>query len=367
MYGEFEQRYNSLDYSKSDVELSKLFLGDKLNASYKYESARINYWLKSNEVMDVDIKHCEINPLIDNFRLNGDKMEVVVVLSTTIDYGDDRSIDTVINIHTITLIKDQTGFLIKDIDYTDEFKKYYTSYKDIEESDNNLDESYMEQKEKNQTLKKVVEAMEIEREQLISTRSVPGDSYLRMNSTRRNIARNYARTWSVNDGTHSGTSYNNSQFKYFSYQNDCQNFVSQCVWYGLGGRASSSMDKPMYSSWWANNSNTSSTWYWTKTSYFKNHIISNYNNNGYGLQGYEVSVDQVKVGDYIYVPGHVMFITAVNDYNNNGSIEYDEIEITAHTNNRKDKNLHILYSGQVPSDMEFIRIYGLKWNEQMQL
>lgn len=45
-------------------------------------------------------------------------------------------------------------------------------------------------------------------------------------------------------GTTNSSSYNTSQFKVYA-DTDCQNFVSQCIWYGFGGRSSSRKDYPM--------------------------------------------------------------------------------------------------------------------------
>ena len=65
------------------------------------------------------------------------------------------------------------------------------------------------------------------------------------------------------------------------------------------------------------------------------------------------------IGDYVYVPGHVMFIT---DITGSGSTKWEDIYISAHTNNRKNKNLKSLYDGVSipPSDMRFMSIWGIK-------
>jgi len=89
-------------------------------------------------------------------------------------------------------------------------------------------------------------------------------------------------------------------------------------------------------------------------------VKANYSSNLYGLQGYATTVSNIKVGDYVYVPGHVLFITEVSDTNGNGIIDYNELEICAHTSNRKDKNLATLYGSTQPSNMQFVRIVRVK-------
>ncbi|QOS99292.1 amidase domain-containing protein [Brevibacterium sp. JNUCC-42] len=102
------------------------------------------------------------------------------------------------------------------------------------------------------------------------------------------------------------------------------------------------------------------TWNWTGTKYFYKWITRNDSNDDYGIQGSASSSPKlIEAGDYIYVPGHVMSVTRVDDDNNNGKTDYEEIYISAHTNNQKNKNLKALYRGASPSilDMEFMLIY----------
>lgn len=97
-------------------------------------------------------------------------------------------------------------------------------------------------------------------EESITPFVVPGDYTVTYN---RNDAVYYANLYTDNSGGHAGTSYNNGSFKYFSYQNYCQNYVSQAVWYGFAGRSSANRDIPMESSWFANTTTTSTTCNWT--------------------------------------------------------------------------------------------------------
>lgn len=165
-----------------------------------------------------------------------------------------------------------------------------------------------------------------------------------------------------NSGGHEGDNYNNTQFKYFSHKNDCQNYVSQCIWYGFGGRSSENRDLPMNTYWWADTKGTSSTWNWTSVSRFYNYITNNYKNNNYGIQGYSTTVSVIKEGDFICYNGHVLLVSAVGDTNGDGINDYHGIKVCAHTTNRKGVYLSSLYSTTPPEGMEFIKIVRFKWN-----
>lgn len=124
----------------------------------------------------------------------------------------------------------------------------------------------------------------------------------------------------------------------------------------------------MTSDWWANTSGETSTWNWTGTSFFYNWITENEDNDDYGIHGKAYIVpNYLAVGDYIYMPGHVMLVTKIVDNNGNGVTDYNEIYISAHTNDREDYHLKTLYEnvGNPPSSMRFMRVFGFKWNEEM--
>jgi hypothetical protein len=199
----------------------------------------------------------------------------------------------------------------------------------------------------------------------------PGDATHLYTSTERNNAITYAKKWTSEGSGNSTTPYNNAQFKNYS-PDDCQNYVSQAIWYGfaktkLASPQSSTKDFPMSGTWWADTSNTATTWNWTGTSYFHDWITSNQSTSNYGIQGSSSTTPTgIQVGDYIYVPGHVMFVSKVTDSNANGIVEWSEIYVSAHTNNHLDYNLKTLYGTSTPpANMEFMSIYGYKYNTDM--
>lgn len=99
----------------------------------------------------------------------------------------------------------------------------------------------------------------------------------------------------------------------------------------------------MTNDWYCNTSKSSAKW--TSASAFKSYIISNEKSSKYGIHGKSYAApDKTAIGDYVYMPGHVMFITKVDDTNGNDATDFSEIYISAHTSNRLDKNLKALYS-----------------------
>lgn len=62
----------------------------------------------------------------------------------------------------------------------------------------------------------------------------------------RKKAVDYANKWTSEGTGNNGSSYNSTQFKYFKEGNDCQNYVSQCIWAGFGGTTSEPVDGTPY-------------------------------------------------------------------------------------------------------------------------
>jgi hypothetical protein len=180
-------------------------------------------------------------------------------------------------------------------------------------------------------------------------------NFVNYSTTNRQNAATYSTTYTNNSGVYDSDDYNYFEFKVYG-KDDCQNFISQCIWYGFGGRNSANLDFPMNGVWWANLSGETTTWNWTSASAFKSYITGNYSGNLYGVHGIEyISPSNMLTGDYVYVPGHVMFINNVS-----GTSAWENIYISAHTRNRLNVNLKALYSGisVPPSDMRFMKIYG---------
>lgn len=351
---EIEQFLENFFKTKNDVLTDKNVQGIKKiaayydspseNVYYEYEANRLDYFITSHEINGTNNDYANVDVLIIKLSIDND---LVIADISVSEYFDTYVIT---NPHRITLIKNDNNFAIVKDEYSDEFKNLFGMDTDFKLEKNKVIEFDRKKDSKVYTA--------APKENDIAPRSEPGTYYDNFSSSERATAVNYATTYTDNTGSMSTSNYNNSLFKSYG-SDDCQNFVSQAIWYGMGGRSSANKDLPMYYDWWANKTGETSSWNWTGTSYFKNEIISNYNNNTYGLQGYEVSRSNLVEGDYIYVPGHVMYVTDIVDTDGDGQIDYDEIYFSAHTHNRLNNKLSSHYS---ESAVTYMRIYRLKWN-----
>lgn len=348
--------YMYQEFDKVD-SLSEFFVDYGENEFLNYETGRLKYLIKADEISGTTVTSYTNNFKIENIKNAKDRYYVTLRLESLVEYSYLK--EPILNNieHKLTLSKTIDGYLIEKDEYDDTFYSLYGLDADFESLIGDLQVNY--EKSNNEIL--------VTEDNTVGTRSIPGDSYDYYNSTDRSNAVTYARTYTDDTGGCSGTNYNNSQFKYFSYGNDCQNYVSQCIWYGFGGRSSANKDYPMSSLWWADATDTSSSWNWTGTSYFYDYATSNFSNNNYGIQAYSTNPSNIDIGDYVYVPGHVLFITDYDDIDNDGIIDYNEIEICAHTYNFKDRNLASLYGSVEPSNMEFMHVVKFKWNDEMSM
>lgn len=178
----------------------------------------------------------------------------------------------------------------------------------------------------------------------------------------RESAARYAYTYTTGGSTNQ-TSYYNSLFN--SYNADCQNFASQCVWAGFGGDNTSSsisgavipMDNVGTNRWYANP--TATYWAWTACSYFRNYISSSSSssdtrvfadiydvagnvNSFSGLPIYPVEM----IGSVMHVYGsygaydHAIVITNVTGNTRN------DVYFCAHTSHRKNAKLSDFWPAQ---------------------
>ena len=144
---------------------------------------------------------------------------------------------------------------------------------------------------------------------------------------------------------------------FFSYDSDCTNFVSQCIWRGYGGQNSENPienhDLPMIDdedaiTWWCDSEGTG-TWNnkycWTGVSDFLYMIVKNYSENKVGLQGYRGYMSDVLIGDIVKIrsDSHVYIISNIKDYDHDYTPDWNEIYVSAHTTDREDERLSDLF------------------------
>ena len=135
--------------------------------------------------------------------------------------------------------------------------------------------------------------------------------------------------------------------QFFNFDNlggDCTNFISQCLFYG--GIEMNSISKLGWFYYSINNRSYS----WTGVEEFYNYAINNKSNIGPSAK--VVSIDKIEVGDVVQMLQtgnrfhHNLLITKINGVKN-----LDNIYVTCHTYDAKDKRL---------SDYYFTKIRFLK-------
>lgn len=319
-------------------------------AIYDYETGKIEYLIASHKLDATRLEAYDLGVEIQSKIEEKNEMTLDVEVTSSIKYNFVDKPSQNIEHHTLSLNLINNNWLVVADDYETEFLLAFPKNTDFKKLIDNLDSEYNE----------YIQVVENSKKNPVNADHSTKGAYDPFTSTERGAGAAYALWYSEDTGDNTTDSYNNSQFKSYG-SNDCQNFVSQCIWWGMGGRSSSSKDYPMTSVWWANTSGETSTWNWTGTTYFKSWVQGSNNNNIDGVDySYPTYIEKC---DYIYVPGHVMIVSNIVDLDSDGYADWNEIQICAHTSNRNDHNLKALYGGisSPPSNMDFMKIYG-KYN-----
>jgi hypothetical protein len=187
-------------------------------------------------------------------------------------------------------------------------------------------------------------------------------------SYNRSSASSYAYCYSLSTSDPNSTQGYNPRFEAY-IGNDCQNFASQCVWYGFGGIDEQYYIEnkifPMVASgnraWYQTSTSTPSNWFWTGVDYFDDYIA----NGGYGIEGpygwkNNYNVDYAEIGDIIQIYsggewGHTYYVYNVSG--TYGSRSTSDIWICAHTANRCNEKLDSIV-GTNESNLRTVRISG---------
>ncbi|MEA3424504.1 MAG: amidase domain-containing protein [Bacillota bacterium] len=341
------------DIQKVD-ELSNCF-DDRGKEYLNYEIGRIKFFLTANDHMGWHVLQRESTIKVLDQTVKGNNVEYEVAVTVKIEYDFSRKVEYNHSYHNFVLTLVNGKMKILEDNYCDEFKNLHGMQTDF---DSLIDKEIFN----NESVK--LNSVESDMNEMskgsFSIKSEPGDYYDTYSSGDREDAVSYAFDYTDDTGGSSTTYYNTSQFKTYG-TDDCQNFVSQCIWSGFGGTSSANKDLPMVLQWWANLTGEDNYDHWVNTGESLDWVTDNDDYNDYGIQGYSTSVNNILEGDYVYVPGHVMFINQADDLDGNGTVDYDEIYICSHTNNREDHLLADLYSSQ-PSNMVFVHITRFKWN-----
>ncbi|HEY3314264.1 MAG TPA: amidase domain-containing protein [Bacillota bacterium] len=182
----------------------------------------------------------------------------------------------------------------------------------------------------------------------------------------RNKASWYGKTWTDDSGTFSSANYNTANFLAYA-TTDCQNFVSQAVWWGFGG-TSADRSLPMVNNipgataWWADRSNATGSWATAPT--FYSMILDNQLYNKIGVHGSAGQLAQTMVGDVMKISTpdgeHVYLVTQIDNIIPNGYTDYSEIHVSAHSRNRNNHLFSDLYPTPPPG-LEYRWIQSFLW------
>ena len=159
---------------------------------------------------------------------------------------------------------------------------------------------------------------------------------------------------------------------FWAYDSDCQNFGSQCVWFGFGGAATDqeaidNKEFPMVNDgirdWYQTSEqyDTPSTWVWTGCEYFAPYIdAGGYGYEGpFGNMGSAGDVSDAEIGDIIQIRdgSGVWYHTFVVDYVDGtaGSRANSNIWVSAHTTDRHSERLDTIV-GSSQSNLRLVEI-----------
>ena len=215
-----------------------------------YIIGKTKYIIESHKFDNTKILEYDLLISYDKLNINDNEATIDLNLKKIINYNYLSETFEDIEQHRIFLVKDKTGWLIINDISSNLFDLSYGNNTDFSMMLENLSTDYDSYRELFD-----IESLEAKRISEILALTDEWDNYT---NNKRQDAVNYALTYTDNSGTNNSSNYNNSQFKSYG-SNDCQNYVSQCIWHGFGGRNSNKKDYPMNNVWWANISGETNT------------------------------------------------------------------------------------------------------------
>lgn len=298
-------------------------------------------------------------PTFESFEIDAASARVALHPTATLRFGNPGRPDQEIwqELHTLTLVKEKACWKIVNDHYQDEYQWVWPKGTDFEKQLASLPQTLSTLESKTITPRNdMVQAGEIGIQSSVV-------SYNRSNAAW------YATTYTDDSGTYSSTPYNPNFIAYAT--TDCQNFMSQCVWYGFGGvnmpeninaHSLPMVDNiPGATSWWASKYGALDSW--ANVPAFYNMILDNQQNNKIGVHGSAGQLAQTMVGDYMEIPdngGHVWIVSQIDNVHPNGYTDYDEIHISSHSKNRRNHLFCDLYPTP-PSGLDYRWIQYFLW------
>ena len=317
---------------------------------HDYELGRLQFCLRSWQLCGLAFGAYNYRPVYDSIEVHGRSATVVVHPWVDLTYADVPDQPDVCGgePHRIALAHLADGWKIVSEDYEDEFALAYPRSSDFALLEDRLPEELEALKQRWTELDRTYREDPRSRHRYDSGSPV---EILGYRTYGRSSAASYGLTYTDNSGGGSTTYYNKL---FVAYASDCQNFVSQCIWFGFGGQNNSTAINNHYlpmvysisgaTSWWADKTTSEAHWY--NVGKFKEMVEANWNSDKVGVQAHEGALADVWHGDFVVHAdlSHVYIVVRINDLDGDGVTDYNEIYVSSHTNNRKDYRLASLIS-----------------------
>ena len=336
--------------SNSDFNITKYYSAIEAKNIKKDSSVKLfEYEKQMRDDNSADISNEKFEYTINSITITGDKATAKCYEQYEYTYKNDpvrssRGIE-----YQITFVKKDNKWEIVDIITNNELERLVAQTGDVSGkyiSDFDIDEE-----------------VEEETKDFASTTAVNGTTH----EYNRSAAAQYALDYSASSD---GTDAYNSKFPHFDA--DCQNFVSQCVWFGLGGTntttAISNKNKPMMTTtgrgWFCTKSGHSASW--TVVGDFRNYVVPEADGEDgiYGVRYLKGKIANAQKGDVVQICDsngtwyHSYIISSVTG--TYGSRTLSNINICAHTSNRRNENLANVI-GASSTNFRLIRISGTRY------
>jgi len=349
-----------------------LFCTDDQNGrdTYAYERGRLQYLLAGWQLHDTLLKSYDYAPVYERVDVQGNRATVVVRPRARLAFRDtpERTDEYGTEPHQLVLARRNGRWLIQREEYSDELAPVLPCGTDFDELTRTLPGRVQAAADYGAALTHKLRNNPRAADRFGGTTddaTIQGYIYPNRPATRW-----YALQYTNNNGDCSTTNYNSLFVNYAGSCNDCQNFVSQCIWYGFGGSNTSQAINghwlPMVdgiggaTDWWADSSTTGTNWKWTYVPGFIDMIEDNWSNDKVGVHGTQGGVSATWQGDFIAMTdeSHVFIINDIIDYDGDGMTDYNEIYVSAHTYNRRNVRLSSLVSDS--SRVKFMWIFKFK-------
>ena len=336
--------------SNSDFNIAKYYSAIEAKNIKKGSSVKLfEYEKQMRDDNSADISNEKFEYTINSITITGDKATAKCYEQYEYTYKNDpvrssRGIE-----YQITFVKKDNKWEIVDIITNNELERLVAQTGDVSGKyifDFDIDEE-----------------VEEESKDFASTTAVNGTTH----EYNRSAAAQYALDYSASSD---GTDAYNSKFPHFDA--DCQNFVSQCVWFGLGGTntttAISNKNKPMMTTtgrgWFCTKSGHSASW--TVVGDFRNYVVPEADGEDgiYGVRYLKGKIANAQKGDVVQICDsngtwyHSYIISSVTG--TYGSRTLSNINICAHTSNRRNENLANVI-GASSTNFRLIRISGTRY------